>query len=103
MLEFSKLLKIIKECNNLLDKKKFNSKIIDLQFSKIKSPNEKKINYSRFLELIANLAAIKILNVDSVLIGAYSGIMDPGSPEYGFKHLTVLGKLTKSAQNEMKN
>ena len=52
-----------------------------------------------FMFIPINLAAIKILNVDSVQIGAYSGIMDPGSPEYGFKHLTVLGKLTKIAPN----
>jgi Ca2+-binding EF-hand superfamily protein len=53
-LEQSVILKIFKKCNGLLDKQ-FTLNLIDLQFSKIKSKNEKKLNYPRFLEFLSNL------------------------------------------------
>lgn len=74
LLELSKLIKILKECKNLMDKKKFTVNIIDLQFSKIKSKNESKINYKRFIELLSNFGAIKFLDIDPVVLGVYTGM-----------------------------
>jgi Ca2+-binding EF-hand superfamily protein len=55
-LELSSIIKIFKKCNGLLDKQ-ITLSVIDLQFSKIKSKNEKRLNYPRFLEFLTNLGS----------------------------------------------
>ena len=93
MLDISGLLKLVKECPDLLDKKQFNAKMVELQFSKVKDVKEKRLSYARFIELIATLAAIKFLNIDPTVIGSYTGTMDPFATDtYAYKHLHIAGR-----------
>ena len=87
-LDLSKFLRLIKSCIGLLDNN-FTLQIVDLQFSKIKARNEKKINYGRFLELVANLGAIKFLNIDPTFIGSYTGTLDINSANYAHANVTL--------------
>lgn len=93
MIDISGLLKLVKDCLGLLDKKVFTTKMVELQFSKIKDVKEKRLSYARFLELIANLSAIKFLGVDPTLVGSYTGVMDPFATDtYAYKHLHIAGR-----------
>lgn len=62
-LDLTKILKLFKECKDLLVED-FTTNSVELQFAKIKSANEKRIDYSKFVDLLANLAAVRFLRVD---------------------------------------
>lgn len=97
-IDLSKFLRLIKSCIGLLDNN-FTLQVVDLQFSKIKARNEKKINYGRFLELVANLGAIKFLNTDPTFIGTYTGTLDINSANYAYANVTLKTR-TFSAANK---
>lgn len=64
-LELTRIIKILKEGGNLLDND-FSPNTVELQFTKIKAPNEKRVDYTKFVDLLANLAAVKFLKIDPV-------------------------------------
>ena len=92
MLHDSGLFKMLKECPGLLDTKVFTIKMIELQFSKVKGQGDKKLSYTRFIDLMATFAAIKFLNIDPLLLGSYSGTMDPFSDSFAYRNLVIAGK-----------
>jgi hypothetical protein len=71
-MDVNRLLKFFKECPEFMDSR-VTSKVIELQFAKVKSQSDKRIDYPRFVELLANLAAIKFLHADPGLLGNYTG------------------------------
>jgi hypothetical protein len=87
MLDSIKFSKVAKSFKDFMDPVVMTSNQLDLQFSKIKSLTEKKIDYARFVGYLANLAAIKILNIDPVHI---NGLM-PETPFTGVVHGLNLG------------
>lgn len=62
-LDLSKITKILRECKGLLDDN-LTPNSIELQFARVKSSSEKRIDYAKFLELLANVAVIKFLRVE---------------------------------------
>lgn len=69
-LEGAKMAKIAKECKDLVsDSLTLNQ--IEIQFTKVKNPAEKRIDYLKFVDLLCNLAVLKFMGVDpSRLAGA---------------------------------
>lgn len=64
MMDSGKLLKYFKECKKILSPD-FTANTVELQFARVKEPSEKRIDYKQFVQLLTNLAIIKILRVDS--------------------------------------
>lgn len=62
-LDLTKILKLLKECKDLMIEE-FTTNAIELQFTKIKSANEKRIDYTRFIDFLANLSVVRFLHVD---------------------------------------
>jgi hypothetical protein len=62
-LDAAKMVKLARECNGLLSDT-LTANQIEIQFTKIKNPLEKRIDYSKFMDLIANLAILKFMAVD---------------------------------------
>lgn len=62
-LEGSKMAKIAKECKDLVSES-LTLNQIEIQFTKIKNPLEKRIDYLKFVDLLCNLAVIKFMGVD---------------------------------------
>lgn len=73
-LEPSKVAKIMKECKDLVSDT-FTLNQVEIQFTKIKNPLEKRIDYMKFVDLLCNLAVLKFMNVDPARIA--------GAPEDG--------------------
>lgn len=69
-LEGAKMAKIAKECKDLVsDSLTLNQ--IEIQFTKVKNPLEKRIDYLKFVDLLCNLAVLKFMGMDpSRLAGA---------------------------------
>lgn len=69
-LEGAKMAKIAKECKDLVsDSLTLNQ--VEIQFTKVKNPLEKRIDYLKFVDLLCNLAVLKFMGVDpSRLAGA---------------------------------
>lgn len=62
-MESAKFVKIAKECKDLVsDSLTLNQ--IEIQFTKVKNPLEKRIDYLKFVELCINLAVLKFMGVD---------------------------------------
>lgn len=63
MLDSGKLLKYLKESKKVLTSD-FNASTVELQFSKVKDPTEKRIDYKQFVDLLTNFAILKFLATD---------------------------------------
>ncbi|RYY86409.1 hypothetical protein EON63_05820, partial [archaeon] len=61
--EFSKLIKMLRDCEGLFNPQ-FTGNSLEIQFSKLKAGQERRMDYSRFLDLLAHLATIRFLNFD---------------------------------------
>lgn len=75
-MEAAKMLKIAKECKDLLSDS-LTANQVEIQFAKIKNPLEKRIDYSKFVDLCVSLAVMKFMGVDpSRVTGAGTSAMD---------------------------
>eukprot|EP01031_Cornospumella_fuschlensis_P030603 gene30603-36977_t len=61
--EFSKLIKMLRDCEGLFTAQ-FTANSLEIQFSKLKAGQERRMDYTRFLDLLAHLATIRFLNFD---------------------------------------
>jgi hypothetical protein len=66
MLDVIKFAKVAKSYPEFMDSSIMTANCLELQFSKVKALTEKKLDYARFVSYLANLGAIKILNIDPV-------------------------------------
>jgi hypothetical protein len=62
-LDLTKILKLLKECKDLMIED-FTTNAVELQFTKIKNANEKRIDYAKFVDLLANLSVVRFLRMD---------------------------------------
>ena len=69
MMELSKLSKLLRSCE--VFNTRITANMVELQFAKVKSQTEKRIDYSQMLDLLANLATILYLEADPSHIGRY--------------------------------
>ncbi len=65
-IDLTKIVKFCKDCNPTLinNKEGFSVNTIELQFTRIKSTSDKRINYAKFLDLLANFALIRFFKLD---------------------------------------
>jgi hypothetical protein len=69
-MDSAKMIKIAKECTGLISES-LTLNQVEIQFTKVKNPLEKRIDYGKFVDLCANLAVLKFMGVDpSRLAGA---------------------------------
>lgn len=64
MMDSGKLIKYFKDLKNKLMSSDFTVNTIELQFAKVRDPTEKRIDYKQFVDLLTNLGAMKILQID---------------------------------------
>ena len=71
--------KIAKECKDLVSES-LTLNQIEIQFTKVKNPLEKRIDYMKFVDLLCNLAVIKFMGVDpSRIAGAPEDLSGAGA------------------------
>eukprot|EP00981_Chlorochromonas_danica_P008642 scaffold2263_cov187-Ochromonas_danica.AAC.8 len=61
--DIPRVFKLLRDCKGLTNKS-FTANTIELQFSKIKQGIERRMEYPKFLDFIANLAVLKFLEMD---------------------------------------
>lgn len=66
-----KVIKLFRECKNLIDDIDMTVNTIEMQFTRLKDSGEKRINYNVFLDLILSLAVIKFLKIDPAKVKDY--------------------------------
>jgi len=66
-----KVIKLFRECKNLIDDIDITVNTIEMQFTRLKDSGEKRINYNVFLDLILSLAVIKFLKIDPAKVKDY--------------------------------
>lgn len=88
-MEGAKFMKMVKECKDLTSES-LSLNQIEIQFTKVKNPLEKRIDYPKFVELCMNLAVLKFMGVDpSKLSGADDDVQPATTTIAGPNHNTV--------------
>jgi SOS-response transcriptional repressor LexA len=63
-MDVAKAIKLLKECKGLIKEGEFSLNTVELQYVKVKHPNEKRIDYPTFLDLLTNLMILKEFRLD---------------------------------------
>ena len=93
MMDSGKLIKYFKENKVKLLSSDFTVNTIELQFAKVRDPTEKRIDYKQFIDLLTNLGALKILQIDASNPNSDENASDIKEPnakitKYSFANLT---------------